>query len=140
MSERTQAGEQLPGVLNLICFACCVAGVTTLLSAADRHRWRTIGLSLGLLLLQSAFTYMALALEGFGWLAWLTVFTLYDPELHIAAVAEDPASWTRVFASDGGGWAGPGPLGANLLLLGLGLLAYVAALEVFRRRDLPAAV
>jgi hypothetical protein len=47
-------------------------------------------------------------------------------------------TWAFVLTDTTGRWTGLGPLGYDLILLGLGLAAYLAATMIFCRRDLPA--
>ena len=48
MRDKVDPRVFLPGVVNLFCLGCAVAGVSTLVSACDRYRWRTIGIVAGL--------------------------------------------------------------------------------------------
>jgi hypothetical protein len=45
-----------------------------------------------------------------------------------------------MMVDDAGRWTGLAPLGYDLLLIGMGLVAYVAAAWIFCHRDLPAPV
>lgn len=138
MRDHVSATSQFAGCVNLACLAFALAGATTLLSSVDKYRWRTVGAATGLLLVESTLYYVALArAEDWGWLGWLTIFTAYNPELHISLAATAPAEvWTWIRRDDAGRFLGPGPLGANALLLAIGFAAYAAASEWFARRDI----
>lgn len=138
MREHLKVTDLIPGSVNLFSLSFFIAGFATWMSSWDRFRWRTIGIVIGFLVVQSTLLYFALALEAWGWLGWLTVFSAYSPERYIAAFAEDPSSWTNLWHyNPAGEWDGPGPLGGNLLLLLLGVVCYWMAMRTLQRRDLP---
>ena len=138
MRQQLDAEDLLVGSVNLFCLTFFIAGFATWMSAWDRYRWRTIGISLGFLILQSVLLYIAMALPAWSWLGWLTVFSAYIPEQLIAAAAEQSGGawqWLRYDAA--GQWDGLGGAGANLLLMFLGTTCYLLSVRTFLRRDLP---
>lgn len=139
MSQRVDAEDILPGAFNLGCLGFCLAGISTLVSAFDRYRWRTIGLVAGFYVVQMVLKILAMAIKEVGWLKQVTIFTLYEPQKFIAAAVHTPhEAWNVALHDSAGNFLEPGPLGYNLILLGLGLFSYLAAGIVFHKRDLPA--
>jgi ABC-2 type transport system permease protein len=139
MRDKVNAGDFLPGAVNLAALGCCLAGITTLVSACDRYRWRTIGLVVGFFVVQSVLKIAGMAIQEVAWLKKLTLFTAYEPQKFIATAVHDAANtWSLVVRDSAGAIIDAGPLGYNLILLGIGLGCYVAAAIVFQKRDLPA--
>jgi ABC-2 type transport system permease protein len=71
---------------------------------------------------------------GWGWLAYTTFFTAFEPQALVGNANRTWSLWTELGANS---WQ-LGGLGYDSVLVGLGLLAYVVASVVFQRRDLPA--
>ena len=112
----------VPAALNLFALTFFVAAISTLASSWDRDRWRTIGLVGGIYMLALILKVIARASPRFDWLMYFTFLGAYQPQV---LVTDQERAW-RLLASYNG------------TLLGLGLLAYVAAAIIFSRRDLPA--
>jgi ABC-2 type transport system permease protein len=139
LSQRVHAENILPGAFNLGSLGFCLAGISTLVSAFDRYRWRTIGLVTGFYVIQMVCKILGMAIKEVGWLRQLTIFTPYEPQKFIAAAVHTPEeAWSLALFDSAGRFLEPGPLGYNLILLALGLVCYAAAGLVFHRRDLPA--
>lgn len=139
MREKADASRFFPGPLNLFCLGCAIAGVSTLVSACDRYRWRTIGIVAGLYIISLILKIVGLAFEQFSWLKLLSLFTAYEPQKWISIAFHDPANnWSLLLYDTQGVYQGFGPLGCNLVLLAIGAIGYFAAAIVFQRRDLPA--
>jgi len=114
----------LPGVMNLFSMTFCLAGITALLSACDRSRWRTVLLAGGLFVVSSIVKLVArLWAPGF-WLRYLSVLTPFEPQKLILL---DPEVTRRM------AWE------YNAILLTMGVGAYGMAAVVFSRRDVPTA-
>ena len=65
--------------------------------------------------------------------------TYANAMLNTSIAARDPANaWALAIYGSHGEFVEPGPLGYGLLLLGVGVLSYLAAGVIFHRRDLPA--
>jgi ABC-2 type transport system permease protein len=124
LAERIVPGQFLPGVLNLFCMTFCVAGLTALVSAWDRSRWRTILVVGGFFAASSIVKLIARLWEPGAWLRYLSFLTPFEPQKLILLDPQiaRPMAWHY-----------------NAALLGLGLAAYVGAAIVFSRRDIPAA-
>ena len=124
LAERIVPGQFLPGVLNLFSMTFCVAGLTALVSAWDRSRWRTILVAGGFFAVSSIVKLIARLWEPGAWLRYLSCLTPFEPQKLILLDPEitRPMAWHY-----------------NATLLGLGLAAYVGAAIIFSRRDIPGA-
>jgi ABC-2 type transport system permease protein len=128
-----------PAAVNLFALGVFLAGLTTLLSAMDRYRWRTIGLITGFYVVQMILKIVGLAADHLAWLGRCTFFTAYEPERFVSIAMRTPeATWSFALRDASGAWLELGPMGYNFLLIGLGMTAYLAATLIFQRRDLPA--
>jgi hypothetical protein len=78
------------------------------------------------------------AADHLAWLRHCTFFTAYEPERFVSAAIRNPDAAWAVWTSDPQGSWTLGPLGYNLVLIGLAFAAYMGATIVFRVRDLPA--
>ena len=141
MSELTSSWHFLPAVTNLFCLGFFIAGLACLMSSWDRYRWRTIGIVVGIYLVQMVFYIAGLASEQLSWLLHCTFFTAYEPELFVNILLRSPEQlWDLVRFDAAGHYERPGPLGSHLLLLILGSCCFLSATLLFQRRDLPAPI
>ncbi len=108
--------------LNVFAMGTYVAGISTLVSACDRYRWRTIGLVGAYYVLSMISEVLGKMVNSLAWLRYFTFLAAFEPQPMVSHPQEALAMSLR---SDG-------------LLLGLSLVAYVVAAVVFCRRDLPA--
>lgn len=112
----------IPAVLNVFGLMVAIGGLSALVSAADSHRWRTVGI------LSAFYVFSILAKlvgrlgKSLDWVSFLSILTAYEPQRLVTGSAD---SWWRLAAYDG-------------VLLGIGIAAYVTGAIVFSRRDLPA--
>jgi len=100
----------------------CVAGIAACVSAADSHRWRTIGILCGFYVFSILAKLVGRLSTPLEWVGYLSILNAYEPQ---RLVGDPAASWRLLGLYDG-------------VLLGLGLLAYVIGAVLFSRRDLPA--
>jgi ABC-2 type transport system permease protein len=139
MSQRTLPRYYIYPTLNLFSLTFLLAGLATFLSACDRYRWRTIGIVSGLVVLQMMMRILCLASEQLRWMAYLTVFSAYEPEVMVRLAVDAPHQLWHLLAYDPDGvWIGLGPLGYHVTLILPGLLFFLLGTWVFCRRDLPA--
>lgn len=139
MADKVDLRHLVPAAFNLFAFGFFLAGLSTLLSSFDRYRWRTIGLVVGIYIVQLTLKIVGLASDRVAWFGRLTFFTAYEPVRFVSiAIYQPESTWSIVLRDEAGQWAGLGPLGYNLILLGTGLIAYLLATAIFHRRDLPA--
>ena len=112
----------LPAVANVFGLMVCMAGISACVSAADSHRWRTIGIMCGLYV-TAILTKLVGRLSGvLGWVGYLSVLNAYEPQ---RLVGGGPEAWRMLAWYDG-------------ILLGVGIVAYLIGAVIFSRRDLPA--
>jgi ABC-2 type transport system permease protein len=139
MREKVDVEDFIPGAVNLGALGICLAGISSLASSLDRYRWRTIGLVVGFYVVQTIFKISGMAIAEVAWLKKVSIFTAYEPQRFIATAVHDAGNtWSLVLRDSQGAIFDAGPLGYNLILLGIGLGCYLAAAVVFQKRDLPA--
>lgn len=116
----------LPGALNVFALMFFLAGLTTMVSAGDNYRWRTIGVVGAFYFIQLIVKVVARLVDWAQAMMYFTFLGAFEPQrLVVDAWLSPDAGWQTVWQYTGA-------------LVGLGLLAYVAAAIVFCRRDLPA--
>ncbi len=139
LSHEVRAVTFLPAAINLLSLGVFLLGLATFFSSWDRYRWRTIGLASGVFAVAIVVKIVALADERFSWLRSFTFLTAYEPQRVVQIAANHPEQLWRLWIRQVPTHATHlGPLGMNLLLVGLGLLFLAAASVIFTRRDLPA--
>ncbi|MCE9544768.1 MAG: ABC transporter permease [Planctomycetia bacterium] len=114
--------EYVPSALNLFCLTVFAAGITTLISACDRYRWRTLGIAGGFYAVEILLKMLGLAFSQLKWLFYFTFLGSYWPQSMALAGRR---AWLMSLQYDG-------------ILLGSAAVCYVFAALVFARRDLPA--
>jgi ABC-2 type transport system permease protein len=130
----------LAGLANLFSVGVFMIGATSLLSAFDRYRWRTLGIAGGLFIVSGILKVGSLATPKLRWLGWFSYLNLYEPERQVKLFDENRSSfWWLLDERTVAGVSTLilGPLGSNLLLIGLGLLAWLVGGRYFQTRDLP---
>jgi ABC-2 type transport system permease protein len=113
----------VPAAANVFGLMVCVAGLTACVSAADSHRWRTIGILGGFYV----FTILLKLVGRLGaplvsWCGYLSILNAYEPQRLVEGTGR---SWWLLAQYDG-------------ILLAVGLGAYALGALLFARRDLPA--
>jgi ABC-2 type transport system permease protein len=138
MRERVDIMTLLPATVNLCCFGICWAGLATFVSAGDRYRWRTIGIVSAFLVISMIAKIAGLAVKPLRPLLNVSIFTAYEPQKFVSVAVNSPSeTWALTMPGKDGSEI-LGPLGYNLILVGIGLLAYLLAGVIFHKRDLPA--
>ena len=112
----------VPAAANVFGLMVCMAGITACVSAADSHRWRTIGILCGFYVFSILAKLVGRMSESLSWVGYLSVFNAYEPQRLVFGGYE---SWQLLARYDG-------------VLVGIGLAAYVLGAVIFARRDLPA--
>lgn len=108
--------------LNLFALTFFVCGVATLASSFDQYRWRTVGIVGGFYMVNMIIKVVARMGPDLDWLRKFTFFGAFEPQVLAGPFGESAGTLLQY-----GG-----------LLVGLGLVCYVAAGVVFCRRDIPA--
>jgi ABC-2 type transport system permease protein len=119
---RVDPARFVPAVANVFGLMVCLGGIAAAVSAADSHRWRTIGIMCGFYVVSILAKLVGRLSQTLSWVASLSVLDLYEPQ---RLVGGGPEAWWLLARYDG-------------LLLGIGLAAYVVGAVIFARRDLPA--
>jgi ABC-2 type transport system permease protein len=139
MRQRTEPEFFVTAALNLFCLGVAWAGLSTLASACDRYRWRTIGIVVTVYILMIIAKLLGQAFPELAGLRWLSLFTPYEPQKFVSIAAHDPANvWALALYDSQGGYLELGPLGYSLTLAAVGVISYLAAGAIFHQRDLPA--
>lgn len=139
MRERANAQDFVPGAFNLFCLGVCMAGLTTLASACDRYRWRTIGIISTFFVAQMIFKVLGKAFESTAFLQYLSILTVYEPQRVIYIAVDLPEeNWAWWLPQGEKHPSMAGPLLCYVVLLGIGISSYIGAGFVFQKRDLPA--
>ncbi len=141
LATRLDAAVFWPAAINLFALGFFLTAFSTLVSSADRFRWRTIGIVAGVFVIQLIAKIAGLASVRIKWLLKTTFFSAYDPEHFVSVAVHTPEhTWALVLSDPRTQTLGLGPAGSDLTLIGLGLIAYLGAAVIFLRRDLPAPV
>ena len=139
MTDYVEPKVFLPAALNYASLGFFLVGVTSCLSACDRYRWRTIAIVVGFYVFQTILELTGMAVDSLRWLLRFTFFSVYEPVAFSTLASKDTSDGWRWLATESKGYIPDlGPLGYDAVLVGLGSLGIVAALVIFRRRDLPA--
>lgn len=131
LEEPVQPQIFLPAALNLFSLGFFLAGVTSMLSAMDRYRSRTIGVVIGFFVIQMIIKLVAVTSPSYHWLRYFSFLTAFEPQRMAyvfwpeSLAIDAPAAWQLLFDY-------------NSLLLGIGLLGFALASAIFCQRDLPA--
>lgn len=141
LAERVDATIFLAPSLNLFAFALFMLSLSTLCSALDRYRWRTIGLVVGFYVLELLIFLLAKASPSTAWCQYFTFFTLYQPDGIVHLISRDPsAAWALTYPRSTFWLTSLGPLGISMALIAMAVMCFTAAALSFQRRDLPAPV
>lgn len=122
---------QWPAALNLMALMFALSGITMLISACGRNRWRAIGWASLMGVLMFIGNVVGQLWESASVVRPFTAFFYYQPQ-HIWL----NGNW---WANLGEAWPGADvPVPPVAILFALGAIGYALALRVFTRRDLPA--
>lgn len=139
MVDLVDATLFIPASVNLFAFGLMIAGFSTLMSSWDRYRWRTIGIVVGVYVLQIVLKLFGMSADELVWLTFLSAFTAYEPESLVQIAHQHPEfAWSFSVLDGEGHWLGLGPMSFHLIMSSIGVAAYALALKIFSRRDLPA--
>ena len=136
--------------MNLFGLGFLMLGLSSMISAIDQYRWRTIGVTIGIYVLQLLLFILAKSTPKLGFLKPFSFLAAYQPDWIVQTVHRDPSSawaWTvpaskaaNAVATSTTPWFADrvGPLGYVAMLVLLGCSFYIVGLMRFRVRDLPA--
>jgi ABC-2 type transport system permease protein len=112
----------VPAAVNLFAAMFFLTALTTLISACDDQRWRTLGIVGAIYIVQLLMKIVARMAPKFHYLMYGTFLAAFEPQ---TLVIFPDRAWNTSMYYDG-------------TLAGLGLICYVAAAVIFSRRDIPA--
>ena len=139
MSQKADVWLFIPATLNLFAVGCAIAGLSLLMSSWDRYRWRTIGITTGILVVQVMLKIAAMALGASHWMKYLSLLSAYEPEVLVRIADRQPGdTWSFNLYDMHGSWSGFGPLANYGLLIGFGIICCGIGAVILVRRDLPA--
>ncbi len=119
-----------PALLNVAALIFAVSGYTLAISSLNRFRWRAMSWALGITLVMFLVNVLGQLWDVLAPWRPLTAFYYYQPQ---QIILKD--QWLVPVGPVGDYWF---QVNGSLVLLGVGLIGYAAALAVFTRRDLPA--
>lgn len=134
LEEPIAARTLLPAAVNVFALGAFLAGFSTLVSACDRYRGRTVGIVSGVYIVSILMKMVGRAAPGWEALYYGSFFSAFEP---VMPVVNPERAWTLWYQGAAGEYL-LGGLGCSALLCGLGAIGYVAAAGVFCHRDLPA--
>lgn len=137
MTELIDPVVLLPATLNLAALGFMLCGFATLMSSWDRYRWRTIGIVIGLFVIQVMIKIAGMASDQWGSLLYFSILTAYEPEFMVRIADTAPTNLWAWQVSEGGATVF-GPLAYEAVLLAVGAASYLLATIIFLRRDIPA--
>ena len=141
MRDKVDPQRFVSAAANYFGLGVFLVGFTTVMSAWDRYRWRTIGITVGFYVISTILELLGLAVEGYEWVKALTFFSAYEPVRFVSESAARPElEWAWVIRDLDGAMAKIGPLGGTSLLIVLGALGVLIATVIFCHRDLPAPI
>jgi ABC-2 type transport system permease protein len=120
--KQVARADFVPAAVNLFSLMFFLAAASTLVSACDSYRWRTIGVMGALYMVELVLKIIARLAPSYQWMMNATFLGAYEPQVMII---ERERAWDLSLTHDS-------------TLLGLGLGCYLLAAIVFARRDLPA--
>jgi ABC-2 type transport system permease protein len=137
MATQVNAHVFWPASFNLFCLGCAFAGVTTMLSAWESYRWRTVGYVSAFLVLQIVIKLLGVAVKDYRFLKNFSLITAYEPQIFVELMENHPHDFWHWQVTNFRGDIVWGPLPFYLVLLTVSAVCYVAALCIFSKRDLP---
>jgi ABC-2 type transport system permease protein len=145
LSELVSPTVYILPTLNLFGLGFMVLGLSVAVSCFDMYRWRTIGIVIGVYVLQLLLFILSKSTPKMGVLKPFSFLAAYQPDWIVQRVHRNPESawsWTVTASSDATGMArvieSVGPLSYVTLLMAMGTIIYLIGYARFVRRDLPA--
>ncbi len=142
LSSRVDASLFIAPSLQLFAFGIFVYGLSVLCSSFDRYRWRTLGMVIGVYIIQLLMLLLSKATDHMQWVGNLTFLSAYQPDSIVYFSRHSTYdAWWLMIPADRQTVSWPytlGPLGLTCALLALGLLFFAGAVWRFHTRDIPA--
>jgi ABC-2 type transport system permease protein len=136
LGENLSATRFIAPSANLFARLICISGVAALVSSWDSQRWRTVGLLGAWYVVSMILELVSRLVDGCEWVKYLSFMTAYS---HQQMAAHPDQAWNLLAYRDGA-LVGIGLGGQQLVLVAIGLLAYIAGAIIFNRREIPAPI
>ena len=145
LSDLVLASVYVVPTLNLFALGFMLLGLSVMVSSFDQYRWRTIGIVIGVYVLQLLLFILSKSTPRMGLFKPFSFLSAYQPDWIVQTVHHSPAlawSWWIVplatSPGDAASQAHLGPMFYVSSLLGLGCICYTVGYFRFKSRDLPA--
>ena len=139
LSERVDPTTFAASTFNLFAFGFFLLALATLFSSIERYRWRAIGMTVAVYVIQLVMYGLGKASESLSWLLSTTFFSCYKPQKMTLIADRHGGDAVWRFADSPLPDLSP-PMWYPMTLIALGLVAYGCAAWIFAKRDLPAPV
>lgn len=137
MREKANLWIFLPATINFFCYGVMLCGITAMMSAWDRYRWRTIGIVTAFHICQALTKLLGMASPAYSWVLYFSIYSAYEPESIVRCADVQPADTWNFYVTIND-VTRLGGSGYNTILLTAGILGFLIAAWIFRKRDLPA--
>lgn len=149
LTELVSPSIYIVPTMNLFGLGFMMLGLSSMVSAIDQYRWRTIGIVIGIYVLQLLLFILAKSTPKLGFLKPFSFLAAYQPDWIVQTVHRDPSTawawsvtadqFSQSLASTAPWWTERiGPLAYVSFLVLLGCTFYTVGYLRFRSRDLPA--
>ncbi len=142
LATYVDANQFIAPTCNLFAMSFFVLGLSLFCSSWDRYRWRTLGIVMGIFIVQFLLQILSKATDATAFVGNFTFLSAYKPDAMVHFASQVPAGdWWLWVPQEARSTSWPhalGPLGMTLLLLFGGALWMLLAAWRFRTRDIPA--
>jgi ABC-2 type transport system permease protein len=140
LSTLTSPSEFIASTINLFGLGFAVMGLSVMVSSFDQYRWRSIGVVIGIYVLQLLLFILSKSMPSMAFLKPFTFLAAYQPDWMVRVVHNSPEqSWYLFMGDQATTWQETlGPLGYTAVLIAMGIACYAVAYWRFEKRDLPA--
>jgi ABC-2 type transport system permease protein len=140
LSELVSPSNYVASTLNLFGLGFALLGISVMVSSFDQYRWRTIGVVIGIYVLQLLLFILSKSAPSFAALKPFTFLAAYQPDWMVRTIHNDPSTAWRFWMGESANSPQEilGPMGYTSVLMLLGCAAYAIGRIQFERRDLPA--
>jgi len=125
--------------LNLFALGFAVLGLSVAISSTDQYRWRSVGVVIGIYVLQLLLFILSKSTPRMAFLKPWTFLAAYQPDWIVRTTNKSPEAKGYFAMINPTNWDDRiGPMGYVSILMALGIAAFVFAFWRFQTRDLPA--
>jgi ABC-2 type transport system permease protein len=125
--------------LNLFALGFAVLGLSVAVSSFDQYRWRSVGVVIGIYVLQLLLFILSKSTPSLGYLKSFTFLAAYQPDWIVRTTIDHPPAKTYFLMPGALSWEEwIGPMGYASILMAMGVACYGIAFGRFQARDLPA--